>query len=195
MWDSGPLSVTPHKIAPLASVDYPKTCTAMRSFLGGLKAIAKCIPKYSTLLSPLEDATKGLNGADQIAWCDELRASFKKAQTALVDVKTLTIPRPSDMLVITVDASPVNMGIGATLYVIRDGRRSVAEYFSLKLKSHQLGWLPCELEALAIGTAVTHFSSYIREATTPVQILTDSKPCVQACQKLCKGHFSTSSRV
>ena len=195
IWDSGTLSASPHKIAPLATVDYPVTCTSMRSFLGAYKAIARCIPRYSSLMSPLEDSIKGLTGAERITWTEELRASFDKAQSKLKETKTLTIPRPTDSLVITVDASPSNNGIGATMYVIREGKRYIAEFFSFKLKSHQQGWLPCELEALAIGASVNHFSPLIRESTTPAQILSDNKPCVQAFEKLCNGQFSNSSRV
>ena len=56
-------------------------------------------------------------------------------------------------------------------------------------------WYPCELEALAIASAVNNFSTYARESIHPLQVLTDSKPCVQAFDKLCKGHFSASARV
>ena len=55
VWNSGTLSVSPHKFAPLASVDLPVTCTGMRSFLGVFKAISSCIPQYSSLASPLGD--------------------------------------------------------------------------------------------------------------------------------------------
>ena len=89
----------------------------------------------------------------------------------------------------------MNDGIGATLFVVRDGKRCLGEFFSLKLKSHQRGWQPCELEALAITAGVYHFSPYIRESSHPLQILTDSKPCVQAFRKLCNGKFSASARV
>ena len=50
----------------------------------------------------------------------------------------------------TVDASPQNNGISATLFLVRESKRLVADLFSLQLKEHQLGWQPCELEALAI---------------------------------------------
>ena len=65
----------------------------------------------------------------------------------------------------------------------------------MKLKTHHLNWLPCELEALAIASAVKHFSPYIRESKYPLQILSDNKSCVQAFSKLRKGHFSASARV
>ena len=71
----------------------------------------------------------------------------------------------------------------------------MAECFSLKLKSHHLNWEPCELEALAIASAIQHFSPYVRDSKHPLEVLTDSKPCVQAFAKLRKGQFSASARV
>ena len=68
-------------------------------------------------------------------------------------------------------------------------------FFSMKLKSHQEKWFPCEFEALAISAAIEHFGPYIRESKNKVKVLTDSKPCVQAFGKLCKGEFSASARV
>ena len=81
------------------------------------------------------------------------------------------------------------------MFVFRKGIQKVAEFFSFKMKDHQTKWLPCELEALAISTAASHFAPYIRESIQPTQILTDSKPCVQAWNKLQRGEFSASARV
>ena len=41
------------------------------------------------------------------------------------------------------DGSVVKRGIGATIYVTRKDRLSVAGFFSAKLKKHQVTWLPC----------------------------------------------------
>jgi len=195
LWKSGTLSPCSHKISALASVTPPKTCTAMRSFIGAFKAISRCIKGYSSLLSPLEDATKGLEGANSINWTQALTTCFNKAQTALRSPSILTIPKPSDHLILTVDASPVNKGLGATLFLQRDGKRHLAEFYSFKLKNHQLSWNPCELEALAISAGVNHFAPFVRESQHPLQVLTDSKPCAQAFRRLCNGQFSASARV
>ncbi len=194
-WESGKLSITPHKISSLASADPPKTVTNMRSFTGAFKALSRCIRGYSSLMSPLEEAIKGKSGPQKIEWNDSLHEHFSRCKEALKSPTVLTIPIPTDQLILTVDASPINSGIGATLFVSRNGKRLVADFFSMKLKSHHLSWEPCEMEALAIASGVQHFSPYIRESIHPVQILSDNKPCVQAYSKLRKGHFSASARV
>ena len=194
-WESGKISVLQHKISPLISSDPPKTCTAMRSYLGAYKAIARCIPKYSSLLSPLEDIIKGLEKSSKIDWTPDRLTHFHRTQEALKSPDTLTMPIASDQLVMTVDASPLNDGISATLFIQRDGQRHLADNFSLKLKEHQKDWLPCEHEALAITAGVKHFSPFIRESEHPLQCLSDNQPCVEAFEKLRKGQFSASSRV
>ena len=195
VWSQGTITASAHKTSPLAVIEPPKTCSAMRSFIGAFKAISRCIKNYASLMSPLEHCIKGMQGTQQIVWSDELREHFKRAQAALKSPAVLTLPTPSDKLILTADASPMNDGIGATLFLIRDEKRLLAEFFSFKLKSHQIGWQPCELEALAITAGVYHFSPYIRESKHPLQVLSDSKPCVQAFKKLCSGKFSASARV
>ena len=75
-------------------------------------------------------------------------------------------------------------GLGATL---RDQKLHLAGYFSAKFKKHQASWLPCEIEALSIAAAVKHFAPYIIQSKSKTYVLTDSKPCVQAFDKLCRS--------
>ena len=60
---SGTLSPSKHKLSAVAIVQPPKTCSSMRSYIGSFKAISRCIPQYISLLLPLEDAIKGLEGS------------------------------------------------------------------------------------------------------------------------------------
>ena len=167
----------------------------MRSFLGAFKDISRSIPRCSSLLSPLENCIKGLAGEGKISWSSELIECFNRAKNALKSPNSLALPKTDDRLLITVDASPLNQGLAATLFVVRNGKNIPAEYFSFKLKGHQVGWLPCEMEALGITAAVSHFSPFIKESLHQTQVLTDSRPCVQAWGKLKKGLFSASARV
>ena len=78
---------------------------------------------------------------------------------------------------------------------MRNGKLKLAGFFSAKLRGRQISWLPCEIEALSIAAAIRHFSPYIVQSVHNTSILTDSKPCVQAHEKLCRGEFSVSLRV
>ncbi|VDH93647.1 Hypothetical predicted protein [Mytilus galloprovincialis] len=124
-----------------------------------------------------------------------LREHFEFAQKSLSSRKAITLPKCSDQLWIVTDGSVTKRGIGATLYINRDGKVSLAGFFSAKLRKHQVLWLPCEIEALSIAASVKHFSPFIIQSKLQANVLTDSKPCVQGFEKLCRGEFSASPRV
>ena len=194
-WSEGSLSASPHRIATLSSCPPPDTVRGLRSFIGAYKILGRVLPKCALMLAPLEDAIAGLQSKDHIQWTDTLRDHFQSAQSHLTTRKSVTLPRPSDQLWIVTDGSVTKRGLGATLYINRHDKLYLAGFFSAKLRKHQVTWLPCEVEALSIAAAVKHFSPYIIQSTQKACLLTDSKPCVQAFEKLCRGEFSASPRV
>ena len=115
--------------------------------------------------------------------------------TLITHPRTITLPRPNDQLWIVTDSAVIKLGIGATLYITRASKLHVSEFFSAKLCRSQQSWLPCEVEALSIAVATKHFSPYLIQSVHNACILTNSKPCVQAFEKLCRGEFSASPRV
>ena len=158
----------------------------MRSFIGGYKVLSRVIPRRSSYLTPLDAVTAGRPSQESINWTDDLRAAFRSAQNALSSALTITLPRPEDQLWIVTDGAVRDPGIGATLYVTRGDKVHVSGFFSAKLWGSQTTWLPCEVEAL---------QPYLIQSVKKACILTDSKPCVQAYEKLCRGEFSASPRV
>lgn len=107
-------------------------------------------------------------------WCNKSLLAFKTGQCVLADSQTITIPQPQDALWIVTNSSVKNRGIAATLYVHRNGSLLLAGFFSAKLRKHQVTWLPCEIEALAIGTAIIHFALYIIQSSHTTEVLTGS---------------------
>ena len=195
IWNMGTIRASPHRIATLASCEAPTTVKAMRAFVGAYKMLARVIPGCSALLAPFDNATGGRQSSEHIVWTDSLRKAFKHAQDSLHTNKAITLPRPSDKLWLVTDGSTKQYGLGATFYVMRAGKLKLAGFFSAKLRGRQTTWLPCEIEALSIAAAVKHFSPYIVQSSHTASILTDSKPCAQAHEKLCRGEFSVSPRV
>ena len=195
VWSQGTLKASPHRISALEAVDPMKLTTVgqLRSFIGSYKYLSRVLKSYSDYMGPLEDAVAGKSKSEKIQWSETLINNFKKAQNHLSTNNTLTMPRRNDQLKIICDAS--NIGIGAALYVIRDGQDLLAGNFSAKLKKHQITWIPCELESLSITAAVNHFAPDIVNSDKQTLVLTDSLPSVQAFAKLKKGQFSSSSRV
>ena len=195
VWTQGCLSASTHRIATLSTCQPPDTVRGLRSFIGAYKALSRVLPKCSQLLAPLDEAISGQESRNAVQWSDTLLENFRTAQKALAEHKSIALPRPSDQLWIVTDGSVTKSGIGATLYINRDNKIHLAGFFSAKLRKHQVTWLPCEIEALSIATSIKHFSPYIIQSSQPACLLTDSKPCVQAVEKLCRGEFSASPRV
>ena len=143
----------------------------------------------------LEAVTAGRPSQESISWTDDLRTAFRSAQNALSSALKITLPRPEDQLWIVTDGAVRDPGIGATLYVTRSDKLHVSGFFSAKLRGSQTTWLPCEVEVLSIAASTKHFSPYIIQSSKKACILTDSKQCVQAYEKLCRGEFSAIPRV
>ena len=194
-WSDGTISANPHRVSVLASCPPPSTVHGLRSFIGAYKVLARVIPNCSSILAPLDDSIAGKSSSERIEWTDDLSTHFSNAQNLLSTHKAIVLPRSSDLLWIVTDGSVVKRGIGATLYVTRDDKLSLAGFFSAKLRKHQVTWLPCEIEALSIAAAIKHFSPFIIQSEHRACILTDSKPCVQAVEKLYRGEFSSSPRL
>ena len=56
-------------------------------------------------------------------------------------------------------------------------------------------WFTCEVEGLSIAAAVKNFEGYIIQSKHRTVILSDSKPCVDAYNKLLRGQFSSNARL
>ena len=177
-WSQGTLRASPHRVSTLSSCSPPNKVGGMKSLIGAVKVLARVVPHCSALLAPLDEAVARKQSQDDIVWSDHLTEAFKSAQAALASCHTITLPKPDDQLWIVTDAAVKRPGIAATLYISQGDKLALTGFFSAKLRSHQLSWLPCEVEALAIGVAVKHFSPYIIQSKHKACVLTDSKPCV-----------------
>ncbi|KAL0153092.1 hypothetical protein M9458_051586, partial [Cirrhinus mrigala] len=195
VWSQGTIRASLHRIATLASCPPPPTVSGLRSFIGAYKVLARVLKGCVSILAPFDNMVAGGESTAAIVWSDELLQCFQRAQQALSTSCAVTIPRPDDQLWIVTDGALRDPGLGATMYVTRGEKLLVAGHFSAKLRKNQIDWLPCEIEALAIAAALKHFGPYIIQSSQKACVLTDSKPCVQAFEKLCRGEFSASPRV
>ena len=128
---------TTHHIATLASCPAPETVGGMRSFIGAYKVLARVLPNCSRFMAPLDDIVAGQQSNEVISWSNGLRAAFKLAQLALSSNRTITLPKPDDLLWIVTDGAVWTPGIGATLYVTHGDKLLLAGFFSGKLEDHK----------------------------------------------------------
>ena len=169
IWRLGTLKASPHRIATLSTCPPPERVSGLRSFIGATKVLSRVIPSCSSLIAPPDTAIAGKDSCNQIEWSDDLLVAFKRVQDAISAPSVIHLPRPSDTLWIVTDGAVKNHGIGATMYLSREGELLLGGFFSAKLRGLQASWIAC--------------------------ILTDSRPCVLAFEKLCRGEFSVSPCV
>ena len=195
-WSQGSLSATPHSICTLKTCESPKTVKELKSFIGAYKVLSRVIPECAAMIAPLDSVVAGRASSEKLVWSEKLEGDFTKAKDHLDKATSIKMPRKSDKLWIVLDAATRSPGIGATLYVGENNKDlKIGGFFSAKLKSNQIDWLPCEREALGIAGVVKYFQPYITQSEHQTTILTDNKPCVQAFEKAQKGEFSASPRV
>ena len=200
VWEMGTLSASPHRIAALSTVDPPHTVKSLRSFIGAYKHLGKVIRWHSDFINPLDQMVAGRDSKERLDWTDENLQFFAKAKESLQSCVPIHIAKPSDHIWIQTDGalkpgvSSVS-GLAATLFLVREGKVLLGGFFNAQLKKGQQLWLPCEIEALAIGAAVSYFAPIIIQSEHRVKVATDSKACVQAYKRMRRGLFSNSARV
>ena len=153
--------------------------------------MAPAIKQHGPALEPLHKAIGAKSKKETIDWTEELLQTFKSAQNTLKTAEPLTIPKPGEQLYITSDASQT--GIGATLHRAKD--KAVVKHFSKQLSADKKRWIPCELEALAVGASLHTFLPFIKESGCKPIVYTDSTPVVMAYKLMQRGEFSASPRV
>ncbi len=194
-WSLGSIHASPHRVATLSNCPIPSTVNGMRSYIGAYKVLSRVLPSCAKYLDPLDQVVAGRESKEKIVWNESLKSAFELSQGALLSNKAIVLPRPSDQLWIVTDGAVKSYGLGATLYVMRKDKLLLSGFYSAKLRKRQVTWIPCEIEALSISAAIKHFSPYIIQSRHQACVLTDSKPCVQSCEKLCRGEFSSSARI
>ena len=200
VWEMGTLSASPHRISALSVVEPPTTVKSLRSFIGAYKHLGKVIRWHSDFINPLDRMVAGRDSKERITWSDENLLSFTKAKESLRTCVPIHIAKPDDQLWIQTDGAlkpgaPSVSGIAATLFLVRDGTVLLGGFFNAQLRKGQCSWLPCEIEALAIGSAISYFSPIIIQSDHRPKVATDSKACVMAYNRMRRGLFSSSARV
>ena len=106
----------------ITKIQRPSSIKEVKSFLGMTCWYRRFIPKYSTIAKPFKSL---LEGDKLFHWSPECDSSFVTLKNKIMSAPVLAHPDPSQMFILTTDASTV--GIGAELaQSTPDGVRPVA---------------------------------------------------------------------
>ena len=169
----GELAVPGHRAAAMANYLQPRTKKELRSFLGAASYYRQFIQGYARLSSELSPMT-AKSAPSVVCWTAEGLEAFARLKVSLVDVCVLTVPSHEEDFVLHTDAS--GKGIGATLNVLRDGKKLPVAYFSKQLQGAQHNYSATELEGLALFKSVNYFAHYLYG--TRFEVVTDHKALV-----------------
>ena len=169
----GELAVPGHRAAAMANYLQPRTKKELRSFLGAASYYRQFVQGYAKLSSELSPMT-AKSAPSVVCWTAEGLEAFTRLKVSLVDVCALTVPTQQEDFVLHTDAS--GKGIGATLNVLRDGKKLPVAYYSKQLQGAQHNYSATELEGLALFKSINYFSHYLYG--TRFEVVTDHKALV-----------------
>ena len=167
----GRVTPDPAKVAAIREFPLPETKQKMRSYLGFLSFYRCFIPNLATFIKPLTDLLKK-SQPDTIVWSSELRSAFEKSKNLIGDEVLLMVPKPGYPFVVQSDAS--NVGLGALLGQMVDGKLIPITYISRVLNQAERNYAVIEKECLAIKWAISYFHEYLYGGTFVVK--TDHAP-------------------
>ena len=189
---------SPHRKKALSMITESdlKTVRDVRSWVGLYKTFIYHTPNLTKIMDPFDKLVGDKESKDSIVWNDDLRKSLQEAKDHVEKISDVYLPHPDNQLIILTDGARTPPGVGFVLQAKDNlGAVRTVRYYSVKLKAHHLKWSPCEIEAVAFGTAIEAFYDIIKESSKPVIICPDSKPVCDATKMLQKGKFSLSPRI
>ena len=158
MIGNGKLAVPEHRAEAMANYRQPKTKKDLRAFLGTASYYRRFVRNFAAYSSRLSPATSK-KAPCVVLWDGVMLEAFNKLRVSLVDVCCLHVPSSEDKFVLHTDAS--GSGIGAALYIIRDGEELPVAFYSKQLQGAQHRYSATELEGLAIFKAIHHFAHFL----------------------------------
>ena len=159
-------AVPEYRSKALSEFEQPKTRKQLRSFLSAMSYFRKFLPGYANLSSVLSPAASA-KAPRVVQWTEDMQQAFTGIKGMLCSVMDLCIPVPSDVFVLYTDASV--RGVGAALFVVREGKELPVSFYSKQLSGAQRRYSATELEGLAIYLAIEHFAPLLYGQTFTVR--------------------------
>lgn len=156
------------KTDPLNQLPNPKNVHDVRALLGMLGYYRRFIRNFATIAEPL---TRLLKAEVPFKWGPEQEEAKATLLRAMTSQPILAYPDFSKPFIIQTDASDV--GVGAVLSQIQDGKEHPISYASETLDQTKRSYSATEREAYAIHWAVNYFRPYVHGRK--FQLQTDHK--------------------
>ena len=167
------LKPDPQKVRAITEMNRPQNKEELQRFLGMVTYVAKFIPNFSQISTPLRQL---LEKETDWYWTEIQEESFNSLKTLVTQSPVLRYFDVGKPVKISVDAS--SGGLGA---VLLQNDQPVA-YASKALSRSQINYAQIEKEMLAVVFGCTRFHDYIH-GLKEIQVETDHKPLESILKK------------
>ena len=177
---AGTIGPNPHKLNKLLEVELEclSTKTKMKSFLGGVKFLAKFMKRSAHFLKPLEDACRG-DGAEKIEYNEILSEAFARVKKALTELTNVHPFNPDLPTIIVVDTSLYQTG--GFIYQTEGKENKIIGFYSRTRKNieRKIPLSSCHFEIVGALTLVMAYMSTLSLARNTITLFTDSASFVK----------------
>lgn len=144
----------------LRGLQYPRTQTQMKSFLGMCGVYRRFVRDFAKVAKPLTALTSTKLPTKLSPPTEVERNAFETLRGLLLSPPVLAIPRIGGHYIVDVDASYEQLGC-CLLQQQPDGEYLPVGYYSRPLNPAERNYHVTEIEALGVVWAVTHLRSYL----------------------------------
>ncbi|XP_053380214.1 uncharacterized protein LOC128548783 [Mercenaria mercenaria] len=172
------IKTDPAKIETVRNWPIPRNVIEVRRFLGFAGYYRKFVPKFASIVRPLNDLLVGMTKDKKsskipFVWGDSQQKAFSTVIEKLTSAPVLAYANCTKSFKLHTDAS--QSGLGAVLYQEQQGIDRVIAYASRSLKPSERNYHASKLEFLALKWAITEkFHDYLYGAK--FEVLTDNNP-------------------
>jgi hypothetical protein len=152
----GEVRIDPTRQRAILDYPRPRDVEGVRRLLGLAQYWRPMLRDSAAVLSPM---TRLLKRGVAFRWGETEEAALTALKGALTSDVTLTLPKDDEHLYLDTDASPT--GVGAVLYVMRDGKRHPVWYWSKQLLPFQRNQSTTEKELWAIVAATERLEQLV----------------------------------
>ena len=149
------IEVLPERVDPLLHTPQPTSLKELQAFLGAVNYLICFLPQLATLVEPLRQLTRK---NQKFRWTSAQTNAYRKVKEAIRSRLPLAIFDPNASTFVTVGASDV--GLGAELSQIQEGRRVPIQFASHTLSPAERNYAVNEKEALACLWACEHWEKF-----------------------------------
>ena len=192
----GTMKASPHYVLRLKDAKIEKLTTkgALYSLIMSVRYLARFQYRSTDLLQKLNDACKG-SLKEKLIWTPELTIEFNKMMKALDELTELHPFDPELTSVIVVDTSKT--ATGGFLYQHGPKGPRLVQFFSRtrRDKERKTPLSSCHMEILGLKAMVCALSELLRQSTTPITIVTDSRAVVKVFEKYRRSELPSNDTV